>query len=115
MFCRQCGHEVESRDKICSYCGANIQPEVSSFRKEVPVDEGSFGWAILGFFVPIIGLILFIIWRDEKPKSSKQAGVGALVSVILNVVMVIIIVICVVLVAGMDDANYKAVTSVLIG
>ena len=42
-------------------------------------------WGILGFVFPIIGLILFIVWKDEKPKSSKAAGIGALIKVILTV------------------------------
>lgn len=54
------------------------------------VDSGSFGWAVLGFFFPIVGLILYLVWKDTKPKSAKQAGMGALVSVIINVVLVII-------------------------
>ncbi|MCB4902539.1 hypothetical protein KZP17_09005 [Bifidobacterium pseudocatenulatum] len=47
-----------------------------------PADTGSFGWAVLGFFFPIVGLILFLVWKSEKPVSAKQAGMGALASVI---------------------------------
>lgn len=56
-----------------------------------PADTGSFGWAALGFLFPIVGLILFLIWKDNKPVSAKQAGMGALVSVIISVVLWIIV------------------------
>lgn len=56
-----------------------------------PADTGSFGWAVLGFFFPIVGLILFLIWKTEKPVSAKQAGMGALVSVIVSVVLWLIV------------------------
>lgn len=56
-----------------------------------PADTGSFGWAVLGFFFPIVGLILFFIWKTEKPVSAKQAGMGALVSVIVSVVLWLIV------------------------
>lgn len=56
-----------------------------------PADTGSFGWAVLGFFFPIVGLILFLIWKTEKPVSAKQAGMGALVSVIISVVLWLIV------------------------
>lgn len=44
-------------------------------------DSGSFGWAVLGFFIPLVGLILWLVWKDTKPKSAKMAGIGALVGV----------------------------------
>lgn len=53
-------------------------------------DKGSIGWAILGFFIPLIGLILFIAWHKTKPNSARNAGVGALVSVIVNFILVMI-------------------------
>ena len=55
------------------------------------VDSGSFGWAVLGFFFPIVGLILFLVWKDQKPLSSKKAGIGALVGVILSVVFYVLV------------------------
>ena len=47
-------------------------------------DSGSIGWAILGFFIPLVGLILFLVWRTTKPKCAKMAGIGALVGFILS-------------------------------
>lgn len=58
-----------------------------------PADTGSFGWAVLGFFFPIVGLILFFIWKSEKPVSAKQAGMGALASVISTVVLWILLIV----------------------
>lgn len=49
-------------------------------------DSGSFGWAVLGFFIPLVGLILYLVWKDSKPNSAKSAGRGALVSVIISIV-----------------------------
>lgn len=49
-------------------------------------DNGGFLWGLLGFCIPLVGLILFLVWKDTKPKSSKAAGIGALVSVIVCIV-----------------------------
>lgn len=49
-------------------------------------DNGSFGWAILGFFIPLVGLILFLVWRKETPKNANSAGIGALVGVVSTIV-----------------------------
>lgn len=53
----------------------------------VEEDQGNFGWAILGFFFPIIGLILFLCWVDNKKKSAKQAGIGALVGFLSKILI----------------------------
>lgn len=54
-------------------------------------DNGGFLWGLLGFCIPVVGLILFLIWKDQKPKTAKAAGIGALVSVILAVVFYVIV------------------------
>ena len=54
------------------------------------VDNGGFLWGLLGCCIPIVGLILFLVWKDTKPKTAKAAGIGALVSVILAVIYYIV-------------------------
>ena len=41
---------------------------------------------MLGFCIPVVGLILYLVWKDTKPRTSKAAGKGALISVIIGVV-----------------------------
>ncbi len=53
-------------------------------------DTGSFGWAVLGFFVPLAGLILWIIWKDTRPKDSIQSRNGFIVGLIVGVIASII-------------------------
>ena len=54
---------------------------------ENPKDRGGFLWGLLGCCLPVVGLVLFLVWRDEKPKTAKAAGIGALVSVILTILI----------------------------
>lgn len=54
------------------------------------VDNGGFLWSLLGCCIPLVGLILFLVWKDQKPKTAKAAGIGALVSVVLWVVFYIL-------------------------
>ena len=54
---------------------------------ENPKDSGGFLWGLLGCCIPVVGLVLFLVWRDEKPKTAKAAGIGALVSVILTILI----------------------------
>ncbi len=72
------------------------QPAVQADRPGSPEDASSFGYAMLGFFVPIVGLVLWLVWRDTLPLRAKSAGKGALTAVLLNVVVVVIYVLYVV-------------------
>ncbi len=53
-------------------------------------DKGGFLWGLLGCCIPIVGLILFLVWKDSKPRTAKAAGIGALVCVVAYVVFYII-------------------------
>lgn len=34
-------------------------------------DNGGFLWGLLGCCIPIVGLILFLVWKDQKPKIGR--------------------------------------------
>ena len=75
-YCNKCGAEIAKEAVICVKCGA--EQNVLSDTK----DKGGCGWGCLGFFVPIVGLILYILWRDSHPKNAKASGIGAIVSLV---------------------------------
>lgn len=95
MYCPNCGERIPDGSKYCPVCGAPVSGDINSRGTygNAPAynnDSGSFGWAVLGFFIPLVGLILYLVWKDEKPKSAKRAGKGALVSVIIYVIIMVI-------------------------
>ncbi len=79
-YCQYCGSEVQTTDLTCSNCGGKLSNNVSN-QKVVAEDTGGFGWGLLGFCIPLAGLILFLVWNGERPKTAKSAGLGALISV----------------------------------
>lgn len=113
-YCKYCGKELADNVSVCPNCGADLgmeaqsQPSMNSFNNNTQtVYTGSTaGWGVLGFFVPIVGLILFIVWNKgfDKPKG-KAAGIGALISVIVSVVSYIIYFIIIFVVAGVASAT----------
>ena len=50
-------------------------------------EQASAGWGVLGFFFPVVGLILYLVWYDNHRKRAKVAGKGALIGVIAAVVL----------------------------
>lgn len=51
-------------------------------------EKANIGLAILSFFIPLAGLIVFIVKKDKEPKTAKTSGICALVSFILNILIV---------------------------
>lgn len=88
-FCKNCGKEISDQTTSCPNCGA-VQ---NATQQPTVVDNGGIGWGLLGCCIPIVGLILFLVWKDNKPKTAKAAGIGALVGVILCVLYYIIVVV----------------------
>ena len=58
----------------------------SVFRR--PRRESGFGWTVLGFFAPIVGLLLWIVWDDAKPKESVRSRNGFIGSLVAGVLIV---------------------------
>ncbi len=69
-----------------NYSGGNYQYESSA-------DNGSIGWGILGCCAPLVGLILFLVWKDTKPRSAKQAGIGAIIGTVCIAILWILLVV----------------------
>lgn len=62
-------------------------------------DKKSFGFALLGFFLPIVGLVLYIVWKDTMPLKASSAGKGALVSAIVSAVLLVLYVLTIIILA----------------
>ena len=89
MFCKNCGKEIDDNAYVCPHCGVKVDGSNDTSNKDA--DSGSkAGWGILSYLIPIAGLILFLMWKNERPKTAKICGICALVSVILSIVVGII-------------------------
>ena len=72
----------------------NRQPyEYSGPQYQGSIDSGSPGWGFLGCCLPLVGLILFLVWKDSKPRSAKAAGIGALIGVGICVLLYVLLMI----------------------
>lgn len=83
-FCRNCGAQIVDQAVVCPKCGVAQGAGMSTS------DSGEILWGLLGCCIPLVGLILFLVWKDTKPKTSKAAGIGALVGVLSIVVWYIV-------------------------
>ena len=78
-FCSHCGSEINENAVVCIKCGC----AVGNIKYYNPYDSSSKGFAVLGFFFPLVGLIMFLVWNNSSPKKAKSCGIGALLGVLI--------------------------------
>ena len=106
MFCPKCGSQNSDTAGFCVSCGAPLNPASNpagnTFRTPPPPppaggpgpgnDPGADTvMKIVSFCFPIVGIILYFVWKQEKPKSAsdvcKFAAIGFGVGVVLYILM----------------------------
>jgi len=94
MFCKNCGQEIDNNADVCIHCGVATDKSESHFNK---MDVPSHLPGIAGCCFPLVGIILYFLWKDEKPKSAglvikwTLAGIGlGIVGSILYVLFIVL-------------------------
>ena len=107
-YCTQCCTKVELSANFCSNCGRSL-----AVVKEPKEDKKSIGWGILGFFIPLFGLFLALLWRKESPLKAKSVLIGSLVS--LGIIVIATVAVVIGTMGGGADASgmFTALTSAL--
>lgn len=94
MYCKHCGRIVDDNSNFCNNCGMRFDNRQNFNDID---DSSSVGFAILGFFIPLVGLILFLVYESKRPKRAKSVGKGALIGFITKIVISIVcVILCVV-------------------
>ncbi len=85
-YCHNCGAQIDDLAVICPHCGLEQKQA-----RQAANDSGSIGWGLLGCCLPLVGLILFLVWKDTQPRNARKAGWGALIGVLAIVVSYVVI------------------------
>lgn len=84
MFCTNCGNEVDNKAIVCPKCGCRPRSSQND------IDCNSTGFNVLAFFFPFIGLIMYLIWKNDHPLRAQGIGKWALIGFCVSFVMLII-------------------------
>ena len=87
MFCKNCGQEIDDNADICIHCGVATGKNGSPLNSE---DNPSHLPGIAGCCFPIVGIILYFIWKDKKPLSAKLVIKWTLAGIAINIILSII-------------------------
>lgn len=53
-------------------------------------DAPSIGYGVLSFCFPIVGLVLYCVWREGLPQRAKSAGIGGLTGFIIGAALLLV-------------------------
>ena len=87
MFCQKCGQDIEDNASACSGCSASSE------------SGKGIGWGILSFLVPIVGLILYFVFKKDKPKASKACLIGTLTGFVISIISLLLLLLSAVMIA----------------
>lgn len=90
-FCSHCGAQIDDNAVICVKCGCAVAPMSPNKANDEPYD-GSCILAMIGsFLIPLLGLILFVCWKNTAPIRAKRAGLAALVGMVLSLISSVVV------------------------
>lgn len=84
MFCPNCGERISEKAEICPNCGVRVPGSLGEDKPNIPANIISF------CCIPILGIILFFVWKDSKPRAAKTALISSLASIGLIILFYIV-------------------------
>lgn len=93
-YCTQCGSEINENAVICIKCGCSVRGAIIPAGRADEEDTPSTGLAVLGFFIPLAGIIIFFVKKKTAPQKAMSCAtgvfIGSLVSTVLSIIIYII-------------------------
>ena len=83
-FCSKCGKEIFEEAVVCPNCGCAVEGA------KAVNDAPNAGFAVLSFFIPIVGLILYLVYKDSAPLKAKSAGKWGLIGFVTGIALSVV-------------------------
>ncbi len=79
MYCENCGAEISKEAYVCPKCGVKVKKDQDE--NDIP----NTGLNILSLFIPLVGIILYFVWKNNTPKKAKSILTFALIGWVINI------------------------------
>lgn len=89
MFCSKCGHELVDEAVVCTNCGCAVNGANSISRAAACEDTPNGLLNVLGFLIPLAGLIMYCVMHSKTPRKANQIGIFSLIGFIINFILII--------------------------
>ena len=88
MYCPYCGTETDENIKTCPGCGNRVF-SIHELKGDVP----NIGINILSFcLLPMLGIVMYFVWKNKKPRAAKSALIWALASIGLTIIFYLVVI-----------------------
>ena len=79
MFCPHCGDQISEHAEICPKCGVRVKGASSAGE-----DKPNIAVNLISFCcIPLLGIIMFFVWKNDKPIAAKSALIWSIVSMVI--------------------------------
>ena len=91
MYCPNCGAENITGAELCANCGVSLlNNKRPNYTPDVE-DRPNLGINLLSLCcIPILGVIMYFVWKDQKPAAAKSALIFGLCGIALVGVVCVI-------------------------
>ncbi len=86
-YCVHCGAQIDEKAVLCVHCGMQVPVREPAASSGGVSDKA---YTVLGLFVPMAGLILYLLWKDEYPSRAQSAIKGAIAGFIVGAVFTVV-------------------------
>ena len=83
--CQACGASTRLEQELCTNCGVRLIKKVASGQ-----DDPSIGVKVASCCFPIVGLVLYFVWKTEKPQSAKSVCKWAIIGSVAGAVLYVL-------------------------
>ena len=87
MFCSKCGHEISDEAVVCTNCGCAVNGAKNVVTAAGNEDIPNGGLNVLGFLIPIVGLIMYCVMHSQTPRKADQIGVFSLIGFVVAFIL----------------------------
>lgn len=103
LFCPGCGKRLSPNEQFCAACGRKRPESAQPVEQPQQAQQGYYqqpvysqdiptsGMNALGFFLPGVGLILYLIWKDQTPMKARSIGKFALIGFIVWMSVIVLL------------------------
>lgn len=78
-YCTKCGASNDDSAQYCEKCGEKLDLNQDD-------DKASIGYNILAFLIPLVGFILYFMWKDKTPNKAKSILMWSAISFGIGIV-----------------------------